>query len=97
MPLQPIIQESDERDDLISEEDNKLNKKMKNIVDRAQASIKKVINSPIGKINKHENGGNDSLDDMKHEFMNDYNRVMRESGETFFKPEHPHLSASKGY
>ena len=68
---------------------------MKNIVDRAQASIKKVINSPTGKINKHD--GNDSLDEMKHEFMNDYNKVMLESGETFFKPEHPHLSASKDY
>jgi hypothetical protein len=32
---------------------------------------------------------------MKHEFINDYNKIMKESGETFFKPEHPHLSASK--
>ena len=68
---------------------------MKNIVNKAQASIKKVINSPFGKISKLDNTQNDSLDEMKHEFINDYNKVMRESGETFFKPEHPHLSASK--
>ena len=68
---------------------------MKNIVNKAQASIKKVINSPFGKINKFDNTQNDSLDEMKHEFINDYNKVMRESGETFFKLEHPHLSASK--
>jgi hypothetical protein len=82
---------------MLSDEDVKLSLKMKNIVDRAQASIKKVINSPIRKINRHEHTGNDSLDEMKHEFMNDYNKVMQESGETFFKPEHPHLSASKDH
>jgi hypothetical protein len=59
---------------------------MKKIVDRAQASIKKVIDSPIGKINRNDNIANDSLDRMKNEFINDYNKVMQESGETFFKP-----------
>ena len=59
---------------------------MKKIVDRAQASIKKVIDSPIGKINRNDNIANDSLDRMKNEFVNDYNKVMQESGETFFKP-----------
>ena len=27
--------------------------------------------------------------------MNDYNKIMRESGETFFKQDHPTLSAQK--
>jgi hypothetical protein len=38
---------------------------------------------------------NDSLDMMRNEFMADYQNIIRESGETFFNIDHPHLSAQR--
>jgi len=72
---------------------------MDDIVAKAHASISKVINSPFGRATMPGGGAdggarpNDSLDMMRMDFMADYQKVMRESGETFFKPEHPALSA----
>jgi hypothetical protein len=40
---------------------------------------------------------NDSLDGMRLEFMADYQKIMRESGETFFNNEHPALTAQKKF
>lgn len=77
---------------------------MDEIVAKAQASISKVLQSPFGMRNnlagspgsiKGLSGAYDSLDAMRQDFMNDYQRVMRESGETFFQPQHPSLSAQK--
>lgn len=66
---------------------------------KAQASISKVINSPFGKANIAGGGNfakpNDSLDMMRNEFMADYQNIIRESGETFFNIDHPHLSAQR--
>jgi hypothetical protein len=36
---------------------------------------------------------NDSLDGMRLDFMADYQKIMRESGETFFANDHPALTA----
>lgn len=66
--------------------------KMDNIVAKAQASINKVVNSPFGRLTLNA-GANDSLDAMRLDFMQDYHKIMRESGETFFKQDHPALSA----
>ena len=50
-------------------------KKLDNIVNKAQASLNKVMTSPFG------GKQNDSLDAMRMDFMNDYNKIMRESGD----------------
>ena len=60
------------------------------IVAKAQASINKVILSPFG---GKQHMANDSLDAMRQDFMQDYQKIMRESGETFFNNEHPALTA----
>ena len=52
--------------------------RMDDIVAKAQASIHKVINSPFAP--KH----NDSLDVMRLEFMQDYNKIMKDSDENFY-------------
>ena len=82
------------RDDYDSEKRDKVNK-MEDIVAKAQASISKVVNSPFGRLNMNTGGANDSLDAMRLDFMQDYHKIMRESGETFFKSDHPALSAQK--
>jgi hypothetical protein len=56
---------------------------------KAQASLNKVVLSPFGKSPLP----NDSLDAMRLDFMQDYHKVMRDSGETFFNNEHPALTA----
>ena len=38
---------------------------------------------------------NDSLDAMRQDFMNDYRDIIKQSGETFFKPQHPSLTDQK--
>ena len=48
---------------------------MDDIVAKAQASIRKVVNSPFAP------KANDSLDAMRLDFLADYNRIMRESDE----------------
>lgn len=58
-------------------------------------SIGKVLKSPFGKATLNKNAPNDSLDMMRNEFMNDYQNIIRESGETFFNIDHPHLSAQR--
>ena len=50
---------------------------MDDIVAKAQASIKKVVNSPFAP------KANDSLDAMRLDFLADYNRIMRESDEHY--------------
>ena len=64
---------------------------------RAQASISKVLQTPLGKRGLLETPGskNDSLDAMRQEFMADYRGIIQQSGETFFRPEHPSLSHQK--
>ena len=51
--------------------------RMDDIVAKAQASIRKVVNSPFAP------KANDSLDAMRLEFLADYNRIMRESDENY--------------
>lgn len=50
---------------------------MDDIVAKAQASIRKVVNSPFAP------KANDSLDAMRLDFLADYNRIMRESDENY--------------
>ena len=72
--------------------------KLDQIVARAQASISKVMRSPLGRrgdLLQTPGSKNDSLDAMRNDFMNDYRDVIQQSGETFFKPDHPALSAQK--
>lgn len=38
---------------------------------------------------------NDSLEAMRNDFINDFQKIMRESGETFFQEQHPNLNAQK--
>ena len=65
---------------------------MDKIVLKAQQSIQKVLSSPFGMAqDKH----NDSIDNLKNEFMADYKKIIRQSGETFFSNEHQALSAQK--
>lgn len=65
--------------------------KMDQIVAKAQASIAKVRESPFGRAampnmssNRKGHKKNDSLDAMRMDFINDFQKIMRDSGETFF-------------
>ena len=65
-------------------------------VAKAQASISKVMQSPLGKRSEFNGSPDrDSLIQMRNDFIQDYKEIMRESGETFFKPPHPSLSGKK--
>ena len=69
---------------------------MDQVVAKATANVSKVFNSPFGRAAMPGADGakpNDSIDFMRQDFMADYQKIMRESGETFFKPDHPALSA----
>lgn len=89
------LEESEERDEVSMMNGEKV-QKMDDIVAKAQASIARVKNSPFGRLAMPGEGRpNDSLDAMRLDFINDFQKVMRESGETFFRPEHPTLSAQK--
>ena len=71
-------------------------RKLDDIVAKAQASISKVLASPLAKRNEtFGTPDRDSLMQMRNDFIQDYKEVMKESGETFFKPQHPSLSAQK--
>lgn len=52
-------------------------KKLDNLVSKAQASLNKVMTSPFGR--QTAGIGNDSLDAMRMDFLNDYNKIMRDS------------------
>ena len=73
----------------VQKQDVEAVRKLDDIVHKAQASISKVMGASLSPQTRM----NDSLDAMRLDFMNEYKQIMKDSGETFFKENHPNLNA----